>query len=296
MKQLREIDYVNLVDNAPTDLQTPFFFERMLQKTFLDPFSDPPHRHNFQEIIVVQSGHGRHAVDGLSIALVPPAISVIMKGQVHVFEQATDLTGWLIRFTDDFLPAGLVSQTWNYHATLFNQLGRKHTLRIQPGDLHVLRLVLDLLESEWTQPTLHTETALRHLLSILIIHIERFYTRALYARQPERDEYDAYQQFMTLLDSNFARHHNVQYYANALGMTPTKLSRLLGRVVGKATKQVIDERIVLEAKRYLQYTDISVTEIAFVLGYSDLFHLSKTFKRLTGIAPQAFREQRQKMT
>jgi AraC-like DNA-binding protein len=53
---------------------------------------------------------------------------------------------------------------------------------------------------------------------------------------------------------------------------------------------------VLEAKRYLQYTDLSIKEIAFALGYSDLFHLSKTFKRLTGVAPQSFREQRQKMT
>jgi AraC-like DNA-binding protein len=48
---------------------------------------------------------------------------------------------------------------------------------------------------------------------------------------------------------------------------------------------------VLEARRYLHYTDRSITEIAFALGYRDVAHFSKTFKRLASLAPQRFREQ-----
>ena len=57
--------------------------------------------------------------------------------------------------------------------------------------------------------------------------------------------------------------------------------------------QVIDERVVLDRKRYLRCTDLSVKIIAAILGYSDVSHLSKTFTRLAGVTPQVFREQRE---
>jgi AraC family transcriptional activator of pobA len=102
--------------------------------------------------------------------------------------------------------------------------------------------------------------------------------------------------FVPLLEQHFADRHDVQYYADALHLSPVRLSRQLQTILGKSTKQIIDERIVLEARRRLQYTTQSVGEIAFVLGYSDQFHLSKAFKRLVGVSPQEFREQRQKTT
>jgi AraC family transcriptional regulator, transcriptional activator of pobA len=101
---------------------------------------------------------------------------------------------------------------------------------------------------------------------------------------------------MPLLEQHFADRHDVQYYADALHMSPANLSRQLQALLGKTTKQLIDERIVLEARRLLQYTPQSVGEIAYALGYSDQFHLSKTFKRLIGVSPQEYREQRQKTT
>jgi AraC family transcriptional activator of pobA len=297
MKQPKDIQYVELANNEMAELSASFFLRRFVGETFRPPVSYLPHRHNYHEIFVVQSGHGQHAIDGQSTDLLPCTVSLITKGQVHIVEHLTELTGWLIRFTDDFLPAGFTSQTWNYHATLFNQLGYNHTLTIQPSDVDALGHVLDLMESEWIQAhTFQQESVLRHLLSVLIIRLERIYQNSLCANQLEREEYRVYQQFMTLLEYHFAHHHDVQYYATALQIAPIKLSRILSRIVGKPTKQMIDEWIVLEAKRYLQYTDLSIKEIAFALGYSDLFHFSKTFKRLAGIAPQAFRAQRQKLT
>lgn len=73
-------------------------------------------------------------------------------------------------------------------------------------------------------------------------------------------------------------------------------TRQLQAILGKTTKQIIDERIVLEARRRLWYTQQTVGEIAYALGYSDQFHLSKAFKRLVGVSPQEYREQRQKTT
>lgn len=296
MKPSVDIIYVDLASTT-LDACASFSLMRFVQVNFRPPASELPHRHNFQEMFIVESGHGRHAIDGEATALRPSSVSLIRKGQVHIVEHLTDFTGWIIRFSDDFLPAGIAAQAWPDPTTLFNQFGGSHTLMIPPTDLRDLSSVLDLLEYEWTlRDSVERENILRHLLAVLIIRLERVYQNTSGTTQHEREEYRIYQQFMTLLEDHFARHHDVQHYADTLQLPPVRLSRMLGRIIGKSTKQVIDERIVLEARRYLYYTDLSITEIAVTLGYTDLFHLSKTFKRLTGIAPQTFREQRQKKT
>ena len=80
------------------------------------------------------------------------------------------------------------------------------------------------------------------------------------------------------------------HYAAALGPEPVRVAAILARLLGKTTKRAIDERPALEAKRALRYTDRPLNEIAAALGYADQVHRSKTFKRLAGVTPQAFRQ------
>ncbi|HEV3363705.1 MAG TPA: helix-turn-helix transcriptional regulator, partial [Acidimicrobiia bacterium] len=70
---------------------------------------------------------------------------------------------------------------------------------------------------------------------------------------------------------------------------PVRLSAILTRVLGITTKRAIDDRLVLEAKRLLRHTSLPLKEIATELGYADQFHLSKVFKRLTGLSPHDYR-------
>ena len=297
MKQRKAIEYVELDTIKQAEQPGSFFFQHFIENNYHPTAPDAPHRHNFQEVFIVQSGSGKHAIDGQSIDLLPGTVSLIGKGHVHLVEHISDFTGWVLRFGDDFLPAELISQARHDYTVLFNRFGRDHSLTISLADLDDLRVVLDLMEAEWSAAgAARQEHALRHLLALLIIRLERIYQRSLGAAQHERDEYRVYQEFIGVLEREFALHHDVQHYAAALEIAPIRLSRILGRIVGKTTKQLINERIMLEARRYLHYTDLSVTEIAVALGYSDMFQFSKTFKRLAGVAPNAFREQRQKVT
>ncbi len=75
-------------------------------------------------------------------------------------------------------------------------------------------------------------------------------------------------------------------------MSPGALSRILTRLTGRTTKQLILERVNLEAVRLLRFSDLSVKEIADRLGFSDQFAFSKAFKRQRGEAPLDFRSRR----
>ena len=109
MKQPKDIAYVDLVHDDPVTLPPSFLFRRFDHETFRPPDDLAPHRHNYHEIFVVQSGYGQHRIDDQVIELVPCTVSLITRGQVHIVEHLTDFTGWLVRFGDDFLPSGVIS-------------------------------------------------------------------------------------------------------------------------------------------------------------------------------------------
>ena len=94
---------------------------------------------------------------------------------------------------------------------------------------------------------------------------------------------------METLERDFTTNHDAGHYAAELGVTPGTLSRTLTKLTGRTTKQLILERVVLEAVRLLRFSDLSVKEIAARLGFSDQFAFSKAFKRQRGAAPQDFR-------
>lgn len=119
----KQIGHVELADDEPDESGVSFSIRRFARETFVAPPSRLPHRHNYQEIILVQSGRAWHTIDGQAREQFPGAIAPIAKGQVHRFERAEVVVGHVVRFTDDFLPAGFLSASWDYHATLFNHLG-----------------------------------------------------------------------------------------------------------------------------------------------------------------------------
>jgi AraC family transcriptional activator of pobA len=297
MKAPAPIPYVDLEPGQPGAADASFFFLRFVGATFVNPPANPPHRHAYQELILIEAGRAWHSVDGRPLDLAPHTLALIARGQVHVFDRAIEVTGWILRFADDYLPAGPADGAWPDPAIAFAPLGPAPALALRPADLRALNAVADLIAAEWARPAgPDRDAALRHLLAVLLVRVERIRRAATGADPAAREAQRVYRAFMALLERDFAAHHDVGHYAAALGLDPVRLSTVLTHLLGKPTKRVIDERLVLEAKRSLRYTPLALKEVAAALGYSDQFHLSKTFKRLAGAAPQAYRRQHEKVT
>jgi AraC family transcriptional regulator, transcriptional activator of pobA len=240
-----------------------------------------PHRHAYHELIWVREGHGRHLIDGEPVEFGPRTLTLIAKGQVHQFQRAEDVTAIVARFEDDWLTS---ARRW-----LFS--GRACTaLSVPEEDAARFDALLDLLRVEVERPMGPESAELRsHLLSAVLLWAQRWREGQLEQGGATGADVQLYQRFEELLERDFTACHDVGHYATEMGMTTGTLSRLLTKLTGQTAKQVILDRVILEAVRLLRFSDLSIKEIAARLGFSDQFAFSKAFKRQRGEAPLDFR-------
>jgi AraC family transcriptional activator of pobA len=248
-----------------------------------------PHRHDYHELIWVREGSGHHLLDGQLVPIIPGTLTVIGRGQVHVFERARSVSGAAIRFGDELLHGGRIARSdpsW-----LLSGCGR-WTVTVPRDHVEALESTIRMLADEAAAPPdPHSADLQLHLLSLLLVWIERWYDAQ---RTERRDVDDAgvqiFRRFARVLERDFADHHDAVHYADALGMPPAALSQALHRVLGRSTKELVTDRVMLEASRLLRFTDRTIGEIAFATGFSDPLYFSRAFKRHNGQAPSAYRD------
>jgi AraC family transcriptional activator of pobA len=275
-----------LAETQRAFLIRPFLIETDPQETH-----EPPHRHNFQEILWVRSGQGKHAIDGHELTIQPNTFYLIAKGQVHQLITGIDLDGLVIRFTDAFLPNFLSQEMGHYQTVLFNNVTINHTLPVPPEALPKFESLLGLLLAEFSEGNGRSnQEILRHLLTILLIKLGKVQREMVRGGETAvSPEAQLFHQFTLLLEEQVSQTHAVQDYARQLNITPRQLSDITRQFVGRTAKHLIEDRLLLEAKRLLTFTNLSVKEIAHKLGYKDPSHFSKIFKKKTNVTPQSYK-------
>ena len=248
-----------------------------------------PHRHDYHELIWIRDGRGQHSIDGATVPVRPGTVTVIGRGQVHVFEEGEALDGAVVRFAEEILAdpgARRGTPAW----LLAGRGGR--TVVVPHGEQARLDGLIDALGAELERPPdEHSPELQRHLLSAILLWIERWYDASRTERRAADDaEVQLHRRFTRRLEEDFARHHDAAHYAEALGVPAAALSRALAHVTGRATKDLITERVMLEAARLLRFTDLAVSEVAHRAGFSDPLYFSRAFKRRHDESPQAYRE------
>ncbi|GAA4557116.1 AraC family transcriptional regulator [Streptomyces collinus] len=243
-----------------------------------------PQRPDFHHLITLGAGMLRHPVDFTAHTLEPGSWLWIRPGQVHQWDDLTRAEGTLILFRQDFLDPATAA--WarldDPHAPVLRRplADEAEALRLAAGHLASEFHALGHLPLE-----IHT-AALRHLLAVLVLRLAHLTSPA---GRPSAEPDATYLRFRDAVEKNFARTRRVEDYAEALGYSSRTLSRATLASVGLGAKEVIDRRVVLEAKRLLAHSDQTAARIADRLGFSSATHFSKFFHQHTGQSPIAFR-------
>lgn len=254
---------------------------------YFDRYSHRMFRAGIFFYMLVENGKAEFMVNCRSL--------IVKKGDMLLI--TPEMSVELMKKSRDFGSYGLCMEPFFFDALsigsyvykrLYNSNCVTFVLQLEDKDTKRVRETLELMSHYLTSD--HPAEMASCLVNFLLLQItEIFYNRNIYpvGRVSRTDE--LFRLFRKLLTENFRKEHDILFYADALHVSRTYLSRAIRRVSGKTVNAYITEMLFTDAKRLLIFTDLTIKEIAEKLGFADQSSFGKFFKKEMGTSPANFR-------
>lgn len=244
------------------------------------------HRHDFFFILAVQNGIGHHEIDFTPYQVQNHSVFILRPGQVHQLELKVGCTGFLLEFNTEFYsPKDKVA------SQRLRKASNKNYCALELHRFDKLYAVLNSMFQEFRERQEGYQDIIKACLDIFFIEFVR---QSPYPKGESKvnNPYtqERFEEFLALLEKHLATHKQVSQYTDLMNLSPYQLNEITKSSVGKTASELINEHIVLEAKRYLLATPNQVKDIADLLGYEDFSYFIRFFKKQTGHSPEAFRQ------
>lgn len=251
--------------------------DQLRRRVDSDELMQRPGRLDFHVAILCTAGEGLHEVDFTPITLQPGRVVHVQPGQVHRWRLGRPYEATILFFPDES-DTKIRSDGWPIGPRWFD-LTETELVRSQ----RIIDLMLDEYSIERTKQS--RDRALVGALQLLVVNLglDR-------DRQTDRSCLPKpYLDLMDQLETERAWSRSVNERAERLGYSARTLSRACQAAIGRTAKQVVDDRIVLEARRLLVRPDTTVETVARELSFSEASNFTKFFRRLTGENPDSWR-------
>lgn len=289
-QQIPEIDFRNIQ-------QKPFEFNlftsnqlgNLGDQTAGRPFR--PHRLLFYAILFIAEGQGDHFIDFKRYSYRKGSLIFISKEQVQAFEFNPAVKATLMIFTEKFLERSSLGSTLMQQLSLYNYHLYPPILYLSEAEIPVFNEIVDRIIQEFQAPDdFATEEIIQASLRILLFLAER---KRKITLDPKKQSlyFEEFQQFQQLLKAHIFESRQVKYYADAMQISTKKLNRITYEIMQQPAKLYIDQFLMLEIKRFLMNTALSVKEIAYKTGFEAPTNFVKYFKKFENMTPAAFRKQ-----
>jgi AraC family transcriptional activator of pobA len=251
-----------------------------------------PHRKDYYLFVFVKNGNSRHWIDFTPYTLKPNTFYFTVPHQVHLKEQSEPLEGILACFTEEFLQ--LEENSMLTQLPIIQNPDNGHELSLQPQDVEFVEDMMLKMLTEFNAGHDWRNQMLQAYLRVLLIYLSRLYTEQFDTKRLLPDRV-LLKKFRGLIEDNYLGLHHVAAYAEVLNITPGYLNDVVKQQSGKTAIVHIHERLIVESKRKLMHTGLSVKQIAYELGFEDAAYFNRFFKRITNTTPVGYRTSIRKM-
>jgi len=242
-------------------------------------------------IILITEGDGRLNADFADYEISKGTILFFSPFQPFMIE-AIMLGGVMINFHPDFFCIFRHQNEVASEGILFNNPINPPFFNIPEKEISSIYNIVEQITAEMRLAGHAQQDLLIAYLKILLIKAIRIKLLKSTCPLPLDQgtaEANLLRQLKKMIELHFKTKHNVGEYADLLNIPIKTLGRIVKNHYQKTATEIISERIVLEAKRELNFTSRTVKEIAFYLGFEDIYHFSRYFKNKTGLSPQFYR-------
>jgi len=265
------------------DVYVQLFQEHVAQYQFIRT----PHRHDFYLLALFTRGEGTHTIDFVEYRIQPGSVFFMSPAQVHTWTYSDDTEGYLIFFNPAFY---LV----DYPARKLFDFPLFHALATPPVDYLSTENAADISElfvrvyQETLGSNYRREDIIRSYLNILLVKLSGFVLTHPSNRLTAHTQ-SQIQQLERLVEAHYLDHRSVRDYADLMALSEKQLYTVCQTALGKSLQKIIQERLLLEAKRLLVHTDLSVAQVSDRLNFQDHSYFNRFFRKAAGVTPEQFR-------
>ena len=247
-----------------------------------------PHRDNYYNIFLYQKGTANHLVDFKEIKVKPYTLLFVNKNRVQMLDPKGGYDGKFLLFTESFFDKYPEDVKYLRNNILFNDFLEEPVLNLKKES--PILSIFNEIELEIAKPNDAVKRDILHnLLHNFLLLAERERRNTGFKEIRKGEEFDYTILFKNLLEDHYKDIKSVERYASMMSVSEKKLNKATNQVLGKSPKEIIDERVVLEAKRLLVHTSKSIKEVGFELGFDEPTNFIKYFKKHVGRTPIEFK-------
>lgn len=252
----------------------------------IQPFSSPLTWQNEYYALFLTIGSAAYTVDLTTYACTRLNALFLSPYQRLIWDTSARIKGLLLQFHTDFYCIEYHRKEVACNGLLFNNVYAPPHISLEPKIFEEIQGLLKRMQQEKDQENPYSEAVLRSYLQLIL---------ALCSKEKQKHPAAPFVShelapFKTLIEQHYQKERSVSFYARKLHISAGVLSKKVKQVFDKTPQQLIQERVILEAKKLLQLTPKSIKEIAGTLYFEDEFYFSRYFKKKVGIAPTHYRE------
>ena len=246
-----------------------------------------PHRHNYYEIFFFEKGSGLHMIDFNEFEIESQHIHLISPGQIHYMHRAPDTKGWVLKFTSEFFLSNLSDKDMLQQIPFLNNKVTKPLIKPEKDEFESLLQFVQFIKKEDEKKSSGYENMIRNYLNLILVKCHRLYD---YSSPESKDiENQLCRRFSALLQENYLLENRVGFYSEKLKINDNRLNQATKKILGRTPSELISDRLLLEAKRWLLHSNKSIKEIAYSLNFRDNAYFNRWFKKLENCSPGEFR-------
>jgi AraC family transcriptional activator of pobA len=279
-----------LYGEPPRDADERFLHvETIADRSRLYDWRIRPHAHrDLHQLLVIFTGSGEMQAETQNHAFQAPALLVVPAGVVHGFAFAPETEGYVVTLADSLL------RDLAREEAAFKRLFLTPTcasVAADPAHTQELADTVPKLRRElvWKAPA-SGAAAVARLVTVLVSAVRALHEPAGLTSAATNARAALVARFREKVESHLRTGLSIAQYAKALSVTPARLRAACLEVTGKPPARILEDRLLLEAKRNLTYTNMTVAETAYYLGFADPAYFSRFFSKHAGESPATFRK------
>jgi AraC family transcriptional activator of pobA len=250
--------------------------------------ADFPHRHDFYNLIYIKRGSGTHDIDFKRFDVEPNQMFFMNDGQVHEWNLSEDTIGYTLFFKKAFFE--VVEKSLSLQALPFFNNGSNDIPLVvfSEEQSKIIENLFEEIIKELQMNQLYKDSQVKSLLKLILVHSIRIY-QPIFKGKSNTLNVSKIRLFENLIEIHYKNLKSVKDFAGKLSISANYLNAICKETIGKTAGEMIRNRVILEAKRLLLHSSISVCEAAYHLGYDDCSYFIRLFKKDVGRTPEKFR-------